>query len=217
MSNQVFETMHGTWARMPARDRRAISTGLLVLAPFVLFFGIVRPYRTSLAELHRRADSERALLAREEGLLALGPSLPRLAEAARERAKRGDMRLVRGANRALEEAELTSYLERTAALSRVLLQESRGIEPPRGTDTMGVVRSIRLAVRGESDLTGALTYLQRLEASPLLLHIAEISMEPVPSKGTPDVQAGSVKFAFVLEAYAPTGAAQRNTGKEVVR
>jgi hypothetical protein len=217
MSVRAFDAMQGAWARMSASDRRAITLGVLVLAPFILYFGIVRPYRASLSELRSRADSERALLAREEGLLAIGPTLPRLADAARERAQRGDMRLVRGANRALEEAELTSYLERTAALSRVLLQESRGIEPPRGTDTTGVVRPIRLAVRGESDLKGVLTYLQRLEASPLLLHIAELSMEPVQPNKTPDAQNGVVKFALVLEAYAPTGAAHRSIDREVAQ
>jgi hypothetical protein len=202
---------------MPASDRRAITLGALVLAPFVLFFGVVRPYRASLGELRNRIDSERALLAREEGLLALAPTLPGLAQAAAERARRADQRLVRGENRALEEAALTSYLERTALMSRVLLQEARGIEPPRGTDTTGAVRPVRLAVRGESDLKGVLTYIQRIEASPLLLRVAELSMEPVKEKSGPDVQEGVIKFAFVLEAYASAAREDRNDVQEVVR
>ena len=200
----VITQMQEYVRRMPSRDRRAVSLGLIILAPFILYLLVVRPYRESLSDIRDRIDTERRLLAREEGILALGPSLPRLAEAASERAKRADLRLVRGANRALEEAELTNYLERTASLSRVLLQESRGIEPPRGTDTTGVVRPIRLAVRGESDLKGVLTYIQRIEASPLLLHIAELSMEPVKTRTSSEEQDGVIKFAFVLEAYAPT-------------
>jgi hypothetical protein len=201
---KLLETAGDAFARMNPRNRRALTMGAVVLAPFVLFFGVVKPYRESMSELHDRTVSERALLAREEGIIAMGPSLPRLASAAGERAKRADMRLVRGANRALEEAELTAYLERTASFSRVLLQESRGVEPPRGADTTGVVRPIRLAVRGESDLKGVLTFVQRIEASPLLMHIAELSMEPVLTKTSSDTQDGVIKFALVLEAYAPS-------------
>lgn len=189
------------WNRMSASDRRAITIGATVLAPFILFFAVIKPYRASIIDLHDRAASERALLAREEGLIQIGPSLPQMAKDAGERAQRANMRLVSGANRALEEAQLTEYLERTASLSRVLLQESRGTEPPRGTDTTGVVRPMRLAIKGESDLKGVLTYVQRIESSPLLLHIAELSMEPVTEKTTQDAQEGVIKFALVLEAY----------------
>jgi hypothetical protein len=201
---KIIDSVIDSFERMNPRSRRALTTGLIVLAPFLLFYLVVEPYRTSLADLRDRTGNERALLAREEGILAMGPSLPRLASAASDRAKRADMRLVRGANRALEEAELTAYLERTASFSRVLLQESRGVEPPRGTDTTGVVRPIRLAVRGESDLKGVLTFVQRVEASPLLLHIAEMSVEPVTTKTSSDTQDGVIKFALVLEAYAPS-------------
>jgi hypothetical protein len=213
MSVPVLDDVMNAVRRMPARDRRAVTLGVLVLAPFILFFAVVRPYRASMSDLRDRTDRERSLLAREEGLLLMAKTLPAQADAATQRAKRADMRLVRGANRALEEAELTSYLETTASMSRVLLQEARGVDPPRGTDTTGVVRPVRLAVRGESDLKGVLTYIQRIEASPLLLRVAELSMEPVAAKTT-DAQAGAIKFAFVLEAYAPSTGGSRPVMEE---
>ncbi len=217
MNIPVIDTITNAVARMPARDRRALTMGMLVLAPVILFFAAVRPYRASMTELRDRTASQRSLLAREEGLLANAATLPGLAAAATRRADRADMRLVRGENRALEEAELTTYLERTALMSRVLLQEVRGLEAPRGADTTGIIRPLRLAVRGESDLKGVLTLIQRIEASPLLLRIAELSMEPVAAKASADTQPGAIKFALVLEAYAPTTSTRTTDIKEVAR
>jgi hypothetical protein len=204
--------------RLSARDRRAVRLGLMVLVPAVLWVAIVRPYRTSLAELHDRIAAERALLAREEALVADREALPPALAAAEDETMRTELRLVRAQNAPLAEAELTTFLQDVAGLSRVLLQELRGVEPEpaaASSESNGLV-PIRLAVRGESDLEGVMTFLHRVETSPLLLRVVELSIEPVleqPRRARrrsdddppPEpLQTGVVAFAIVLQAYAPT-------------
>jgi hypothetical protein len=59
-------------------------------------------------------------------------------------------------------------------------------------------------VRGESDLEGVLTFLQRVESSPILLRIVELTIEPMYDGDRDErVATGVVTFAMVVEAYAP--------------
>jgi hypothetical protein len=190
------------------RDRRAVRIGLAVLLPVLLYAGAVRPYRAALHELRDRTAVERALLAREEALLASAATLPRSVELAQARAQAAGLRLVRASNMPLAEAEVTGMLENVAALSRVLLQEMRAVEPRSRTrdDIAPSLRALRLAVRGESDLEGVLTFLQRIESNPLLLRVVELSMEPVyeGAARTGDRHStGVVQFTITVEAFAP--------------
>jgi hypothetical protein len=205
--------------RLSHRDRRALLLGLAVLLPALLWMFALRPYREALAEARTSLDSERALLLREEALVASAPTLPAALEAAAAEAKRAELRLVRAANAPLGEAEVTGYLEGVAGLSRVLLQEMRGVEPERGAVAPEGVRVVRLALRGESDLEGVLTFLHRVEESPLLLRVIELSVEPVVQRARPaprrrgeeeaepsqpqQITEGLMQFALIVEAYAP--------------
>jgi hypothetical protein len=126
---------------------------------------------------------------------------------------RAELRLVRAPNAPLGEAEVTGYLQDIAGLSRVLLQEMRGLEPDRDAPRPEGVRPVRLAVRGESDLQGVMTFLHRVEESPLLLRVVELSIEPVVERPRPrrrdddepiePTVTGVVQFALVVEAYTP--------------
>jgi hypothetical protein len=199
---------------LPHRDRRAILLGLAVLLPVLLYVAAVRPYRAALADVRDRIAAERALLEREETLVAHAGTLPPTVAALQERAAGAERRLVSAANVPLAEAEVTGFLEELAQLSRVLLQELRGVESRRGgarasrdqAENVGALRAIRLSVRGESDLEGVLTFLSRLENSPLLLRIAELSIEP-QFEGTARTgdrrPSGVVTFALTVEAFAP--------------
>jgi hypothetical protein len=207
------------FGRMSNRDRRAILLGLAVLAPAFLWIAAVRPYRETLAETRAVLDTERALLAREEALLAAAPMLPAALATAEEAVARAELRLVRAPNAPLGEAEVTSYLQDMAGLSRVLLQEMRGLEPDPDAAPPEDVAAFRLAVRGESDLQGVMTFLHRVEESPLLLRIVEVSMEPVierprtsrrrndddddENQSNEPIVTGVVEFALVVEAYTP--------------
>lgn len=200
-----------TLRALAARDRRAVLIGLAVLVPALLYMAAVRPYRAALGELRERAAAERALLEREEALLAAAPSLSGSVDSAHELARRAAQRLIHAPNLPLAEAELTGMLETIAALSSVLLQEMRAVEAPGATGAdraedaaPGTLVPLRLAVRGESDLEGVLTFLQRIEQNPLLLRIAELSIEPVYEGSAAERRAtGVVRFALILEAFAP--------------
>jgi hypothetical protein len=188
------------------RDRRAVLVGAAVLLPALLFTVAVQPYRAALADVRDRTAAERALLEREEALLAQAAVLPGGLSTTAARAERAQHRLVSAPNVPLAEAEVTGFLEELAQLSRVLLQDMRGIEPRRGEQPAPAgLRPIRLAVRGESDFEGVLTFLQRLESSPLLLRVAELSLEPQyegSARGGDRHATGVVTFAVIVEAYA---------------
>jgi hypothetical protein len=193
-----------TLRRLAPRDRRAVLLGMLALLPALLYIAAVRPYRAALEDVRERAAAERSLLEREEALVAgaaAGPGMESLHSTAQQAA----LRLVSAANVPLAEAEVTTFLEELALLSRVLLQELRGVEPRRGETFTGTLRPIRLSVRGESDLEGIMTFLQRIENSPLLMRINELAIEPQyvgSARGADRRATGVVGFALVLEAYA---------------
>jgi hypothetical protein len=203
--------------RLAPRDRRAVLLGLAVLLPALLYGAAVRPWYHAVAELRDRSAAERALLERELALLAGAPMMPAVLERASDAATRAELRLVRAANVPLAEAELIQYLESVASISRVLLQELRGVEPARGAaEPLPGMRPIRLAVRGESDLEGVVTFLSRVEESPLLLRVAGLSIEPVteraPAEGRGNARGnpraapaptGVIRFGLVIEGYAP--------------
>jgi hypothetical protein len=186
------------------RDRRAVLLGALALLPALLWIAAVRPYRAALEDVRARTAVERALLEREEALIA-GAAGTAGYEAMQETAQRAALRLVSAANVPLAEAQVTGFLEELALLSRVLLQELRGVEPRRGETYDGTLQPIRLSVRGESDLEGVMTFLQRIEHSPLLMRVSELALEPQyegSARAGDRRMTGVVGFALVLEAYA---------------
>lgn len=201
------------WPRLPvlrglsARDRRALLLGAAVLLPALLWLAVVRPYGAKLSELHEQIAAERSLLQRELQLLARGSALAEDVAKAEDAAARAELRLVRAPNTPLAEAELSSYLESVASLSRVLLNEMRGIELRRSEAFPASVRPIRLAVTGESDLIGVANFLNSLEGSPLLIRIRELLLEPVydggGAGGNSGAPTGVMEFTLTIEAFAP--------------
>jgi len=217
--NRIVDVL--TLRTLADRDRRAVMIGLLVLLPALLWIVAVRPYRAALADMKERLAAEQGLLQREEALLAQAATIPGEVAATSARAQRAALRLVRASNVPLAEAELTAYLEEIASLSRVLLQEMRGIAPRRGAardDELRNVRTLRLSVRGESDLEGVLTFLQRIEQNPVLLKVSELSIEPQfegSEREGDRMPTGVVQFTLVVEAYVPADAEQPVDPQEV--
>lgn len=209
----VVASLQRAFEGLAPRDRRALLAGALVLLPALLYVAAVRPYFAALSDVRARAAVERGLLERELALLAQAPTLPGQVERASDEAARAELRLVRAANVPLAEAELTQYLETVASISRVLLQELRGVEPARGAaEPLPGMRPIQLAVRGESDLEGVVTFLSRVEESPLLLRVTGLSIEPVTERAAGEARGGAraapaptgvIQFGLVIEGYAP--------------
>jgi hypothetical protein len=213
----ILDTVRNAFSlsRMSDRDRRAITLGALVLLPGLLYVVAVKPYFALLAETKDRTAAERRLLARELDLIAQKTSLPATLVQARRKAELAELSLVQAQNPTMAEAELTELLEKVAGLSRVLLKEVRSVPTPRGHVDPEGVQTVRLAVRGESDLEGVLKYLKRIEESTTTLKVHELSLEPAPpqraepaQRGRPprrplNADAGVLQFTIVVEAFAP--------------
>lgn len=202
--------------RLSRRDRRAIRLGLLVLAPALLWVGVVRPYRQAWTDTQDRLEAERALLVREQALIRDAAELPVEAREAGMKADRARRRMVEAASATLAEDELTNELEALAVDSRVLLEEMRSIEPT-ASELPESIQSIRLAIRGQSDLNGVSTFLRRMEEHWLLIRVEELSIQPEyrqperNQRGRNDEPAGPaqptgvMEFALIVEAYAAAG------------
>jgi hypothetical protein len=201
---------------LTARDRRALRMGLAVFVPVMAWLLVARPYLLAWTDARDRLSAERTLLSREEEVLASATTLPVAVADAEFAASRATDRLLRAPNAPLAEARLTEWLEQMAGLSRVLLLrmsaesvDSEELEP-------GSLQPIRLAVNGESDLQGVMTFLLRVEESPLLLSVRELLIEPVIERPRSNRRrneedeeppseriTGVVRFTIVVEAYIP--------------
>jgi hypothetical protein len=198
---------------LSSRDRRALRIGLLFVVPALAFVGVVRPYRAALIETRNQVAAERQLLERELALIATRKQLPVTLENRRKSVQRAEGMLVKAANMTSAETRVTELLEQIASLSRVLLQEVRSAPVTREQVAPEGMQPLRLTVRGESDLEGVVTYLQRIERSPLMLRIKELSIERAPpprqpargrgARPSPPPQLNVMLFSVVVEAYAP--------------
>lgn len=211
-------------ANLSPRDRRALLVAALLIGPALLYIGAFRPYRAALAETRETIALENRLLERELQLVAAGPILPTRLQQAEQAVRLADARLVRAPNPSLAEAHVTAHLEDLAEHSRVLLLEMRALAI-RG-ETRAGVEPIRLLVRGESDLEGVLAFLNRIEASRLLLTVDEISINPATRRAAPTArgqaqqqqQTGVIDFRMIVDAFTPqpvTGPALPLSGEVV--
>lgn len=185
--------------QLAPRDRRALLLGAGVMIPALSYALVVRPLRSTLADVQARIEAERSLLSRERTLLAKAPRFPIAIEEAEESARRFEERLLHASSTVLAEAELTEFLEEAAVRNRVLLEEirsgalARGEEPPAGLEV------IRLHLTGESDLEGVLEFLDELEKARLVLRIRGLALDPVIER------AGAGRGDSEVREPVPTG------------
>lgn len=205
------------FGRLSDRDRRALLLGSSVVLPVLLWIGAVRPYRRALTDVLQRAAAERALLAREEGLLAHADALPAALVAALSEGEQAERRLLTATSPTAAEAELIDRLESMASSSRVLLEGIQGVPPPRGAALPAGIQSVALGIDGQSDLNGVTNLLRRIEGGLLVMRVTELSIEPLVARAgaTTDARAGAptvdvtgyVSFHLGLEGFAPLPAA----------
>jgi hypothetical protein len=187
---------------------------LIIFVPTLLWVFGARPYLAAWTDTKDRLEAERTLLSREEEVLASATTLPIALTDAEFAAMRATDRLVTAPNTPLAVARLTEWLEQIAGLSRVLLlrMSAESVDPDEIPS--GSFEPIRLVLDGESDLQGVMTFLLRVEESPLLLRVRELLLEPQVERArsnrrrgdeedTTERSTGVVRFFLEVEAYVP--------------
>lgn len=161
------------WSTMSPRDRRAIVLGGLVLLPgFLLIWG-VRPYRAALSDARDQLASERATLARERAAVATAQRNPQLQHIADSAMRTMTPRLFEGKDDVMASSELAAYVGDVARKSRVWLQDA---STRAATPAANGVRTLRVEIRAESDLRGALRFLQTLESGEKLVRVDRLDI-----------------------------------------
>lgn len=183
--------------RLSPRDRRAVLAGALVLAPGLAWAFAARPYLDAVADARDRVHTGRALLAREQALLAEADSFPARFETGAGLLMAAAPRLLGGEDDGEAGAALAGYVRRLAGLSRTHLVR---LEPSVTRDAGGGLTALPLEVSGEGDLEGILTLVELLETGPKLVHVQGLSLDGGASSATAAVPAYSPYLGVVPEA-----------------
>jgi hypothetical protein len=178
------------------RDLRAIRIGGAVLAPALAWTLAVSPYLTATADARDRLAAERGLLRRELQLLASASSYPKAFDRGAERLMAAAPRLMGGDDEGAAAAALAGYLRRMANVGGANLTR---VEPAASEDAGGGVRALPVAVTGETDLEGLMTFLQALESGPKLVHVRELRLE-ASGASAPATPPGAVYSAYTAAA-----------------
>jgi hypothetical protein len=174
---------------MSSRDRRAVMLGAIVLLPPLLYIWGVRPYRNALADAREQLRAERETLARERAAVALAHRNPQLQRVADSAMRDMTPRLFAGRDDVMASAELASYVGEVGQMTRVWLQDV-STRPP--GPLVGGVRTLRVELRGESDLAGILRFLQNLERGSKLVRIDRLDISHSPRSDDEEMETLSI-------------------------
>jgi hypothetical protein len=177
------------WSAMNQRDRRAVVIGALVLLPFAVFLWGVRPFRAALSDARDQLDTERATLARERAAVATATQNPRLQHVADSVMLAMRPRLFEGKDDVMASSELAGYLGEVAERSRVWLQDA-GTRP--AAAAVDGIRTLHVEIRAESDITGALLFLQNLENGEKLVRVDRLDVSRARRAGQEDSETLSI-------------------------
>jgi hypothetical protein len=182
---------------MKPSDRRAVMLGALVLLPFILFIWVVRPYRAALSDARDQLETERAALSRELAAVSTARDHPQLQRVADSVMRTMRPRLFEGKDDVMASAELAAYLGDVAERSRVWLQDAGTRPAVIGTDG---VRTLRVEIRGESDLLGTLMFIQGLERGEKLIRIERIDVSKSARGDDKDME--TLSIAATISGFA---------------
>ena len=182
---------------MRPQDRRALAIGGVVLGVLLGYSRLARPTFERYVEQRRAVEEQRALLGREQALIAAAPTLPRVQREADKTLAAETARLFRGDSVAAT-AELSAYVSQVATESGVHLSTVDGRAP---VTSRGLVR-LSVDVRGEATWRQVLAFVHHLEASSQLVDVSSIRVERGPRGGP--LGGETVNFAATLTGYART-------------
>jgi hypothetical protein len=181
---------------MSGRERRTIVLGAgVVLAGFALIWG--RMYRDALAAARDELATERATLARERAAVSTARHNPQLQHIADSAMRAMRPRLFEGKDDVMASAELASYVGDVAKRARVWLQDAG---TRRASPAAEGVRTLRVEIRAESDLQGALLFLQGLERGDKLVRIDRLDISHSARSDEKDAEVLSI--AATISGFA---------------
>lgn len=189
----------GGWlAGRSARERRVLRGGFLLLAIWLLVTLVVRPYLTDISHQRAALLRERDALAREQQLLAEADAFePRFGEIERAVMERARS-LFAGSDHALLMNSLADHVSRLAARRRVMLHDIDASAP---VEVTSGIATMRLQLRGVSDLRGLVSFIADVEAGSKLVSIEELLLTHIQSDPVTG-QDGAVGIVATLAAYA---------------
>lgn len=157
---------------MNSRDRRALMLGLMILGPALAYIWGVKPMLASFSRTRDQIFEQRQLLAQEKAAVAAARQNPDLKRVADSAMNAMSPRLFEGRDDVMASAELVSHINDVAQESSVLLQSAA----TRPTEVVNGIRTLRVEIRGESDLRGVLTFLQNVETGSKLLRVDRLDV-----------------------------------------
>lgn len=166
-------------APVSARDRRAFTIGVAILGPALLFVWGVKPYLAKMSAWRAQVTDERAMLARERTTIATARRYPGLQHSADSAMTAMTPRLFQGRDDAIAGGELVTFVSDLARTNNVALQTAAG--KPATTDVDGV-RTLHVDIKGESDLSGVLSFLDAIEHGDKLLRVDKIDISRAATK-----------------------------------
>ena len=168
--------------------------GGITLAVLLGYSRIARPTFDRHIAQRRFVEEQRALLGREQALVAAAPAFPRAQRDADNALAAESPRLFRGDSVAAT-AELSAYVSQVATASGVHLSTVDGRAP---VSTRGLVR-LSVDVRGEATWRQVLTFVHHLETSSQLVDVSSIRVERGPRGGP--LGGETVNVAATLTGY----------------
>ena len=185
------------WSTLSARERRTVIVGVAVVGAGLFFVWGVRPYRASLTEARDALATETAALARERAAVASAQQNPRLMQATDSAMRALRPRLFEGKDNVMASAELASYLGDAARRTRVWMQDAATRPATAGPDG---TRALRVEIRAESDLLGALMFLQALERGDKLVRVDRLDL--VRSERSRDAESEAIAITATISGFA---------------
>jgi type II secretory pathway component PulM len=204
---------------MNSRDRRALTLGLMVLGPALMYIWGVKPLLASFNRTRDQIFEQRQILAQEKAAVAAARQNPDLQRTADAAMKAMAPRLFEGRDDVMASAELVSHINDVAQQSSVLLQSAA----TRPTEVVNGIRALRVEIRGESDLRGVLTFLQSVETGSKLLRVDRLdisrSMAAAEVEGVEPVAVAATIIGYAIpdSAAAATSAVGGRGGRGAPR
>ncbi|HYH83185.1 MAG TPA: type II secretion system protein GspM [Longimicrobium sp.] len=193
------------------RDRRAVLLGAALLLPALLWTLVASPWLDALHSRRARLDEARRLLGRELELLAQARGFPRVFDQGARRLLAEAPRLMGGDDDAAAGAAVAGYVRRLARMGGANVTR---VEPAPVHDAGGDVTALPVAVTGEADLEGLMSFLQLLETGPKLVRVDQLKIEaqdgpatagaaysPTPFFVAPGGGSEVIRFTFTATGY----------------